>query len=203
MAQQQSAAKGPSFEERMASANRDKDAGNQLFREGKTKEALGKYYTASMFCEGLQVDAAAKAQLDSLRVTIFLNIAACQLKVQNADKALTFANKALAIEATNPKALFRRGAAYSAKNDIDRAKVDLEKAASLAPGDQAIQRELGLLKHKFAAYERKAKAMFSGMLGGMSTSASAAPVSDTVSPAAEPAAAVVSAAEPAVVPMDQ
>lgn len=37
----------------------------------------------------------------------------------------------LAIDAKNSKALFRRGCAYNALNDTDRAKVDLEKYGSL------------------------------------------------------------------------
>lgn len=51
-------------------------------------------------------------------------------------------SKALEIDEKNPKAYFRRGCAWLAMNEADKAEADLNKAAELNAGDAAIEKEL-------------------------------------------------------------
>jgi len=61
------------------------------------------------------------------------------------------------------KALFRRGKAYLAQHDLDKAETDLQKASNFAPDDKAIQKELATLKLKEKQQEKKQQKFYSGM----------------------------------------
>lgn len=74
----------------------------------------------------------------------------------------------LEIETNNTKAIFRRGKAYLALGDLDRAEVDLNKAASLDPKDAGIQRELLVLKKKNKEQDKKQQKFYSNLFEKMS-----------------------------------
>jgi len=69
----------------------------------------------------------------------------------------------LDIDPNNVKALFRRGKAYLAQQDLDKAEADLTKASNAAPDDKAILKELSALKLKGKQQEKKQQKFYSGM----------------------------------------
>ena len=61
------------------------------------------------------------------------------------------------------KALFRRGKAYIAIKDLDRAEADLKKAQSLDANDKSITKELQILHQKNKQSEQKQKKFYSNL----------------------------------------
>lgn len=99
-----------------------------------------------------------------------MNLSTCYAKLGNATKALENAQKALAIDNTNTKALFRRGQAYLALGDIDRAQEDLQKVKEKLPNDSAVKAEMEKLRKKIQEHQKKEKKIFTKMFEKMSTS---------------------------------
>jgi FK506-binding protein 4/5 len=104
-----------------------------------------------------------------LQLTTRLNLSTCFAKLGNATKALENAQQALAIDSTNTKALFRRGQAYLALGDIDRAREDLEKVKEKLPNDSSVKAEMEKLRKKTQEQQKKEKKLFSKMFEKMST----------------------------------
>jgi tetratricopeptide (TPR) repeat protein len=90
-------------------------------------------------------------EMERARIPLFLNRAACYLKITNAQgqvlhsKAISDLLQVVALDAGNAKAYFRLGQAYHAAGDHEDALSALRKANELVPGDklvlQWIQRE--------------------------------------------------------------
>ena len=99
--------------------------GNTAFREGRLDHAFGCY-------------------LESIRLvpfasSVLTNLAQLKMKTGEHMRATEFAQRAIFIDPTNPKALFRRGAARKAMRDVHGWARDLDRAADRAPTDLALR----------------------------------------------------------------
>jgi len=178
------AKKAKTHDEKIALASTLKNEGNAFFQKAEYKKALDKYHRANLYLKGFNVGGDGKAnnsftqmasagsvklsdqqtqEIKTLSVAVFLNMAACHLKVNNAERALDDCNNAINLEPNNVKALFRRGQAYLLQRDTDRAREDLEKALKLSPTDKAIQQELRKLKDMEKQQLAKQKKAFAGI----------------------------------------
>ena len=91
----------------------------------------------------------------AIEVPILLNIAACCLKLLDADRAIECCSRILAIErGLNAKAFYRRAQALMMKECYGAAKRDLFRAIELEPRDRVIGREIGRVKELIATYGR-------------------------------------------------
>mmetsp|Transcript_22395 Transcript_22395/g.45273 ORF Transcript_22395/g.45273 Transcript_22395/m.45273 type:complete len:352 (-) Transcript_22395:239-1294(-) len=126
-----------------------KDLGNEAFKGGDYKRAVDKYEKALRFIElgGFAGEDAVQAQT----LSCHLNCAMCFLKLQKPEQCRKKCNDALAMDAGNVKALFRRGCANLALGDADKAEADLKEAEKKSPDDVAVKKELA----KVAAYRKK------------------------------------------------
>lgn len=95
-----------------------------------------------------------------LKLSLYLNLAQCYIKLENWDNVIRNCNDALAIENGNAKALFRRASAFEAKKDWDKALVDLKAAATAAPEDAAIQKNEDRVKKQILKEKEKEKKMW-------------------------------------------
>lgn len=113
---------------------------------------------------GLYLTAAQEAQVKALKVSTYNNLALAYLKQDSLDKAVDVANKALVIDETCAKALFRKGQAQLAQKKFDPAKASLLAAAKLQPQDRGIRAELDKWKAEHAEWkkvqDKKQKEMF-------------------------------------------
>jgi Flp pilus assembly protein TadD len=96
-----------------------------------------------------------------------LNIAAILLKNKEYSNVITELKKALEIEPSNVKALYRRGIALSGTGDHLAALSDLNKASELEPENKEIRRELVKVKQLQKAQDDKDKNLYSRMLQGL------------------------------------
>uniref|UniRef100_A0ACB8E6I2 Uncharacterized protein n=1 Tax=Sphaerodactylus townsendi TaxID=933632 RepID=A0ACB8E6I2_9SAUR len=105
-----------------------KERGTQHFKEGKYKRATLQYKKIVSWLEhesGLSGAEEQKAR--SLRLAAHLNLAMCHLKLKEYSLALENCNKALELDGSNEKGLFRRGEAQLAVNDFELARADFQK----------------------------------------------------------------------------
>ena len=93
-----------------------------------------------------------------MKLPLYLNIAACQVKLEQYENAIKNCSKALEIDSKNVKALYRRCVALTQINDFQGACKDAEKGLSIEEDNQAIKRQLLEIKRswkqKTAEYEK-------------------------------------------------
>lgn len=137
-----------------------KDRGNEMMKDGKFLEACNAYaqgidlfkdFTKAMF------DHDAKR----LAVALYSNSSQALLKLEDVqdastEGARTMADKALELEPTNTKALFRRGMAYAKGGDTNLALDDFQQVLRLDPDNAAARKEIRAIQAA-RREERRAK----------------------------------------------
>lgn len=93
--------------------------------------------------------------LSQLNVMVCLNIAAVELKLQNAENAKNACDEVLLNDPNNAKALYRRGQAHINLKNYDNALIDLELAYRSLPNDKNIQNELHKAKEIWRNYQNQ------------------------------------------------
>lgn len=128
---------------KVSGADRLKQEGNKLYREGKYSEACEKYNAA---LENLNNVATSEAK--ALQKSCHSNLANCYLQMRDWVQVAQHCNKVLVDDAANMKALYRRGQALMAMKKYDWAVRDLETAMTNAGSDDriAIQEKLDSAK---------------------------------------------------------
>jgi tetratricopeptide (TPR) repeat protein len=101
-------------------------------------------------------------QRDALVVAVYNNMALCHLKGGQFKKVVDDANRVLALDKDNSKALFRRGSAQLRNGNLDAAERDLERANAVAP-DRATADALAQLKVARAAQDKKSSVVYAKM----------------------------------------
>lgn len=164
--------------ERLAIAKHHKTLGTQLFKENNLEGAAIQYSKALKYIipvttpnihleiEELESE---EREVISLKSTLMLNLAACQLKFKQYPHVVENCNRVLELEPKNVKALYRRGQAHTNMNDFERAREDLTEAKKLEPGNRAIDEQLKVLDSKVsqqnAKYKDALKSMFQSAPG--------------------------------------
>ncbi|CAH0522746.1 unnamed protein product [Peronospora belbahrii] len=148
--------------ERMRMVVKNKEEGNELFRDGNHKHAAARYVKAlthaSKFFDLSDSD---KTEVDAIKLSLYLNLAQCYLKMENYTKAVANCNEALALDAKNVKALYRRAVAYEKENKLELAADDVKEALLLSPQDRAVATLDGRLKERLRRQLEKEKKMWS------------------------------------------
>nr|XP_060615505.1 FK506-binding protein-like isoform X1 [Anolis sagrei ordinatus] len=134
----------------------NKERGGELYRAGEVGAAARRYAKALR----LLVVAAPPPDYDQIKAELHANLAACQLRLRQPANAAQNCTKTLALQPANTKALFRRGLAYDAMNDLEGAAQDLKGVLQVEPGNRAARRELERVTERIKARDAKlARAM--------------------------------------------
>ena len=155
-----------------------KTKGNAAFKAGDTGAATTAYTSG---IERLTSDAAKKALgewwkanpgtadlASPLLASLHTNLAACHVKAEQWEGALTAATAALAIDATNVKARFRRGVACSRLGRLDEAKAELTTVARADPKNREARTVLEVVVAGLKAQASSERAMFAKTFAGPS-----------------------------------
>jgi len=106
--------------------------------------------------------------LKELEQSCLLNIAVCKLKRGDFKEVISATTKVIEADPNNLKALFRRGKAYSAMNDNEKAKEDLTKAMTIDKTDSEIRQELAKVKEKLLHSKKKEQQFYGGIFDKLS-----------------------------------
>lgn len=151
-------------QERIEAAGKNKEEGNALFKREKYERAGRKYDKASDYVseEGSFNDEEQKV-VKSLRVTCWLNGAACSLKLNDFNEAIKLCSKVLDVEFNNIKALYRRAQAFLENADLDLAAFDIKKALEVDPDNREVKLLQKALKHRQAESNKRDANLYMNM----------------------------------------
>lgn len=155
------------YEERLEAAERRRLAGNDLFKEGRYKEALAKYAVALSFLDEdflMQLDGPFLDKAIDVKLPVHLNMAACQIKSGDYHTAIYNCNQVLSVDKDNAKALFRRGRARHLLGQTQEALEDLQAAYSKSQDDKSILKEIHSVRATIAEERKASAALFKGRL---------------------------------------
>ena len=168
---------------KVAAAAELKASGTALLERGEVAKAVVKYRTVFAYVDGLVqpgdsmtqysaevLSSAEAAEVSALKNSVYLNLALCYLKLGKAAKVVEVCDKALALDAAQAKACFRKGSALISLKRFDEAKSSLLEAARLAPQDRAVRSELERWRSEHEAHVKalreRDRAMFGGIFAG-------------------------------------
>lgn len=156
---------GLNFKEIMEEADKIKNTGNRLFKEGKFELAKAKYEKLLREYNHVhpQDDEEGKIFASS-RNSLHLNVAACYQKIGEYRKSIEACNKVLDANPVHVKALYRRGMSYMLGGDFDDAKNDFEKMITVDKSSEPdATAALLKLKQREQEIEKKARKQFKGL----------------------------------------
>jgi len=159
----------------LKTASQFKADGNEFFKKQEYRKALAKYGKIPLYVNGLSFKPVSNdpAKIDEanlvkeLRIVGNVNSAMCCLKLNEFDRALDFSQRALNVDPTHKKAIFRHGQSLLRLGDLDGAEKDLTASAINFPHDAEVAREIAVLNQKKLQQEQKQKQTFSGMFDRM------------------------------------
>lgn len=151
-------------EEKLEQSTIVKERGTVYFKEGKYKQAVLQYKKIVSWLEyesSFSKEDAQRAQ--ALRLASHLNLAMCHLKLQAFSAAIENCNKALDLDSSNEKGLFRRGEAHLAVNDFELAQADFQKVLQLYPGNRAARIQLATCQQRIRKQLAREKKLYANM----------------------------------------
>ncbi|KAI6108068.1 hypothetical protein F5141DRAFT_1005355, partial [Pisolithus sp. B1] len=151
------------IESKVSTGRSKKDAGDAAFKSGDIKSALRSYHEAVMYLAGIdrrvianaknifdmgapaassdESQGEGKTEVDLMLEKVYANMSACHIKQENWKRAIETADKALAKNPKNSKALFRKGKALGEIGYIEKAETALSYSPSThhtSPSEEAI-----------------------------------------------------------------
>lgn len=156
------------IEQLLQLATQIKEIGTSLFKDQKYELALEKHLKSLRYINYFSPDPKEPAAelFDKLKISILLNVALIQLRLDMPFDAVKSADNALAVEgitdADKAKAYYRRGVGHSRSKNEEGALSSLTEALKYAPGDKAILKELDAAKLKISERKKKERAAYAG-----------------------------------------
>ncbi|XP_060701571.1 peptidyl-prolyl cis-trans isomerase FKBP5-like [Hemiscyllium ocellatum] len=141
-----------------------KEKGTHYFKAGKYKQAQIQYrkivaWLQQEYC--LTQDESRRAK--ALVLAAHLNVAMCYLKLNKYLKAVESCDRALEIDRTNEKALYRRGEARLCVNEFDLAKADFQKVLQVNPENRAAKMQIVLCQNRMKEHHERNKKIYANM----------------------------------------
>ncbi|GIY82410.1 peptidyl-prolyl cis-trans isomerase FKBP4 [Caerostris extrusa] len=148
------------FEEKIEQAEIVKNKGTNFFK--KKFDLAEKQYQKIITYLQYESEAAGadKDKKDDLLKVAHLNLAACFLKLEKFGDVLESCDKALAIEPNNSKAFFRRGKAYLALQECEKAKENFTKVLEYEPSNTAAKKVIQICNLNLKKQLDKEKKMY-------------------------------------------
>lgn len=161
--------------DRVAHCGRRKEAGAKFFKDSNWLRALKRYQHAATQLRYLDhwMDEEAKIEALKLRRVSYTNAAACLLKLEAWEEAVSACGNVLKEEQDNVKALFRRGHALLELGQHREAALDLRRVLELDRENAQAGRLLAKAKQAMKAEVANEKKIYSKMCGGGPKSPSA------------------------------
>ncbi|KAK9069489.1 hypothetical protein SSX86_011393 [Deinandra increscens subsp. villosa] len=154
--------------ERIKTAGKKKEEANLLFKNGKYQRAAKKYYKAVDYVgEEGQFGDDDNNIVKLLKISCWLNGAACSLKLNDHQEAIKLCSKVLEIEFYNVKALYRRAKAFMEISDLQLAELDIKKALEADPHSSEVKSLQKTLKQLQAESDKRDAKLYTNMFARM------------------------------------
>ncbi|XP_042157511.1 peptidyl-prolyl cis-trans isomerase FKBP4 [Oncorhynchus tshawytscha] len=141
-----------------------KEKGTQYFKEGKHRQASVQYKRIVSWLENeSSLPEGEDQKAKALRLAAHLNLAMCFIKLQEPSSAFDNCDKALELDESNEKALFRRGEALFAMKEFDRARADFQRVTQLYPSNKAAKSQVALCQKQIKEQHEKDKRLYANM----------------------------------------
>lgn len=138
----------------------NKKEGNELAKDQNWSQGVARYSNALQHCSKFyDLSPEQMEELKAVKLSLYNNIAMCGNKMEDWKLTKENCNKALEIDASNVKALFRRATAFEKSKQYEEALVDLATAASHAPEDKNVIKATARVKKLQKKQEDKEKKM--------------------------------------------
>ncbi|XP_072034788.1 peptidyl-prolyl cis-trans isomerase FKBP4-like [Amphiura filiformis] len=150
--------------ERLTAAESSKAKGTTYFKGGRYQEAIKHYKKVVNYLDyDSEFSDEQKAKAKPLLLAGHLNCAMSHLKVDDYMEAIRSCDKALEVDESNEKGLFRRGQARAAMKDWELAKVDFSKVLEHDPNNKAAKNQVAICAHHIKQFKEKERKMYSNM----------------------------------------
>ena len=158
------------YPDRLRLVSKNKEEGTELFQGGNHRLASQRYNKAlTHAAKFVDLSPDQVEEVNAIKLSCHLNIAACWLKITDAENYLSQAirscDDALAIDENNVKALYRRSTALEIKGDYEAAKKYLKRAADVSPDDKAVAKLQVRVEAQIKRQQAKEKKMAQKMFG--------------------------------------
>lgn len=140
------------------------EKGTTMYRVGYFKAALKQFKKVIRFLEnepGVAPEEVERRQC--VLLTGYLNAAACYLKLNNSIKAIRVCDKALKIDPSSEKGLFRRGNARLKVHDYDEALQDFKLLLQCHPDNKSAKSKISECQSCISQHKRKEHSLYSNM----------------------------------------
>jgi tetratricopeptide (TPR) repeat protein len=176
--------------DRLRLVMKNKDEGTELFKGGNFRPACARYQKALTHCckstchywwclvtcfsrmftffvslslsvaKFFDLSPADEKEITALKVTLYSNLAACYIKLENWDNVIKYSTDAIELDERNAKCYFRRSAAWEAKKDWDKALKDAQTCVEVAEhADKAFDVSVRRIKKEMDKIKSKEKKM--------------------------------------------
>jgi tetratricopeptide (TPR) repeat protein len=123
-----------------------RSSANDLFREGKFREAISQYSEAQRVLEFNSASQVINNKRIEEKIHCLNNKAACYLKLEENQTAVEICTEVLSLDSKNYKALYRRAQAYMNLSQFQAAYKDIKRAQEKDPDDPSLKKLLKELK---------------------------------------------------------
>lgn len=147
--------------DRLRLVMKNKDEGSELFKGGNFRPACARYQKALTHCSKFfDLSPADEKEITALKVTLYSNLAACYIKLENWDQVVRYTTDAIDLDGQNAKCFFRRSAAWEAKKEWEKALKDAQTCIAVADhADKAFDQSLRRIKKEMDKIKDKEKKM--------------------------------------------
>jgi len=141
----------------IAQAVVQKDEGNTHFKSGNLSLASRSYRKGTSLLKDLNHGNSGDDQVKALLLSLQTNLSMVCFKQNKHQQSRDVASKALGVDGTNVKALYRRAVASRKLADVDAARKDLREALKHDPENRSVQRELISIKKELEQIKSRQK----------------------------------------------
>lgn len=154
--------------DRMRLVMKNKEEGTEIFKGGVWRTAAARYHKALTHCSKFfDLTPADEEEVKGLKVTLYLNLASCYLKMESYEQAINNCTFAIDLDKRSAKAYYRRALARETKKEYEEALEDaLNAQAENVVADKQINALVSKLKKILAAEKKKEKETWGKVLGG-------------------------------------
>ena len=138
----------------------------KLFKGTNYAHATARYQKALQHAAKFHdLDPEGEKEVAAIKLSLYLNVAMCNLKLERLDLCIANCDYALEVEPENVKALYRKAAAKEKKGNYDGADSDLKTAMKIAPDDSALLKLRKRVDAQIKRQKMKQKKMAQKMFG--------------------------------------